>query len=70
MKISAERLLKEIALLGEGELREFSILSRLGISHGTFCTLRKELINSNRLEVTHPNRKAFYRVLEEEELSA
>ncbi len=57
-------LLRAICCLGQGEIPEHVLLRELEISHGTFCRLRKILVQEGRLLVTHPCRKAFYFVPE------
>ncbi|MGM9539536.1 hypothetical protein [Anaerovibrio sp.] len=66
MKATTDDLLKVIRKLGQGELEEYRILRHLGISHGQFCQLRRELVAEERLIVTHPCRKAHYRIAEPE----
>jgi len=66
VKITPERLLREIRLLGEGEIAEYRLLRRLDISHGQFCQLRKLLVREECLLVTHPRRRAYYTVLKNE----
>lgn len=53
-------LLRAICHLGQGEIPEHVLRRELDISHGTFCRLRKLLVQEERLQVTHPCRKAFY----------
>lgn len=55
-------LLGEICRLGQGEIPEHTLLYNLEISHGYFCRLRRQLIKSGHLVVTHPRRKACYNV--------
>lgn len=57
-------VLRAICQLGQGEIPEYVLLRELGISHGTFCRLRKLLVQEGRLLVTHPCRKAYYFVPE------
>lgn len=67
-------LLRVICYLGQGEIPEYVLLRELDISHGTFCRLRRILVQQGRLIVTHPRRRAFYfvpdRFVEEAELVA
>ncbi len=53
-------LLRAICHLGQGEIPEHTLRKELDISHGTFCRLRKLLVQEGRLTVTHPCRKASY----------
>ena len=57
-------LLRAICHLGQKEIPEHVLQKELGISHGTFCQLRKILVQEGRLTVTHPCRKASYYVPE------
>lgn len=65
MKATPDDLLNTIRKLGQGELAEHYILRHMDISHGQFCQLRKILVEEHRLIVTHPNRKAHYKIATE-----
>lgn len=63
MKATTDDLLNVIRRLGQGELDEYRILRHMGISHGQFCQLRRLLVEERRLVVTHPCRRAHYRIV-------
>ncbi|WP_029546028.1 hypothetical protein [Selenomonas sp. AB3002] len=60
----AERLLQDFRKNGGGALMEWEILKRTGLSHGTFSTARKELVQAGLLVLGKDGKQTVYTLRE------